>query len=173
MAELVRATTDDLAAIAAIHVASWKAAYKGIVPDTILDGLAVEDRLRTWREWYTQTGVEIWLAIDAGEPVAFSRILPAPSSVEYPANTAELTHLYSLPEISGRGTSGALFSHMLSAARQKEYDALVLWVLEENRHARSFYERFGLRPDGGRQTRPEWLGEGVFEVRYRIDPLAL
>lgn len=58
---------------------------------------------------------------------------------------------------------------MLSTARRRGFASLMLWVLERNLRARRFYEGFGLRPDGGRQTRPEWLGEGVYEVRYNLE----
>jgi GNAT superfamily N-acetyltransferase len=40
----------DAEVCAAIHVASWKAAYRGLMPDEYLDGLCVDDRLPAWRE---------------------------------------------------------------------------------------------------------------------------
>ena len=50
MAVTVRdATVDDAHAIAEVHVASWRWAYRGQVPEAILDALSVEDREAMWR----------------------------------------------------------------------------------------------------------------------------
>ena len=43
---------------------------------------------------------------------------------------------------------------------------MFLWTLEKNVRARRFYERQGMTADGARKDEPEWLGEGVYEVRY-------
>ena len=45
------ATADDAAAIAAVHIASWRAAYRGLLPDAVLDSLSLEARTDHWREW--------------------------------------------------------------------------------------------------------------------------
>ena len=37
------ATVDDARAIAEVHVASWRWAYRGQLPDDLLDGLSVDD----------------------------------------------------------------------------------------------------------------------------------
>jgi hypothetical protein len=47
---LRRARQYDARNIAEVHVRAWRGAYKGLVPDEILDGLSVEERERSWRE---------------------------------------------------------------------------------------------------------------------------
>ncbi len=42
------ATAGDVDAIAALHVASWLAAYSGIVPDAFLSGVTLESRVVRW-----------------------------------------------------------------------------------------------------------------------------
>jgi ribosomal protein S18 acetylase RimI-like enzyme len=42
------ATIADLPAIAEIHASSWRAAYRGILPDAFLDGDLLEDRKARW-----------------------------------------------------------------------------------------------------------------------------
>ena len=44
------ARPDDAEAIADAHVRGWLAAYRGLVPDAILDGLSVERRATFWRD---------------------------------------------------------------------------------------------------------------------------
>jgi len=44
------ATPDDAAAVAAVHEASWQAAYRGVFPDEVLDGPDLPaNRLRLWQ----------------------------------------------------------------------------------------------------------------------------
>ena len=51
MAAIVRdALIDDAAAIAAIQVATWQEAYRGIVPESYLAAMSVEARTERWRD---------------------------------------------------------------------------------------------------------------------------
>jgi GNAT superfamily N-acetyltransferase len=42
--EVRDARPEDAAAVAGVHVRSWQAAYRGLLPDSYLDGLRAEDR---------------------------------------------------------------------------------------------------------------------------------
>jgi len=44
-----QATIDDAGDIAVVHVATWRAAYRGLMPQSLLDGLSVEARTAVWR----------------------------------------------------------------------------------------------------------------------------
>lgn len=48
--EIRDAQPSDAGDIAAVHVASWQVAYRGLLPDDILADLSVPDRERTWRK---------------------------------------------------------------------------------------------------------------------------
>ncbi|WP_246292126.1 GNAT family N-acetyltransferase [Lentzea indica] len=73
----------------------------------------------------------------------------------------ELYAIYFLPSAWGSGLAEPLAQAALGDSR----DAIV-WVLEENKRARRFYERLGFAPDG--TTRQETIGSAVLnEVRYR------
>ncbi len=167
MLELRRAERAELARVAEVHVASWRAAYRGLIADSILDSLSVASRLVAWQKWFEQPGSELWVALRSDRIDGFSRLQPAADS-DLPGDFAELTHLYLEPTVFGTGIGGALFDRVLESAREYPYRGVALWVLEENGRARGFYERRGFVADGNRQMRPEWLGEGVQEVRYRI-----
>jgi hypothetical protein len=43
-----RAELRDAAGIAAVHVASWQEAYRGLLPQEYLESLSVRDRIETW-----------------------------------------------------------------------------------------------------------------------------
>ena len=72
------ATSDDARAIAEVHVASWRWAYRGDLPAEFLDGLTVDDREREWREWLTpEQGAGTLVALEGGVIVGFCSFGPS------------------------------------------------------------------------------------------------
>lgn len=162
------AAAADLPAVAAIHLACWRSAYRGILSDAILDTATLEARLVLWRQWSREPGVRLSLGERNGAVVGFCRHGPARDVDDPPEGFAEVTHLYVAPADMGGGVGRALFRHALEEARRTGHRGLLLWVLEQNAPARRFYAAHGLAPDGARHDEPAWLGEGVYEVRYRV-----
>ncbi|HWC73720.1 MAG TPA: GNAT family N-acetyltransferase, partial [Gemmatimonadales bacterium] len=73
--------------------------------------------------------------------------------------------IHVLPQLRGRGHGRALIDHVLREFARRGFLEVTLWVLEENRKARAFYEQYGFELDGGKK---EYYGTHVPEVRYRI-----
>ena len=48
-----RAAHDDIPSIAAVHVASWKDHYRGILDDAEIDKRTIEYRIEGWRKTST------------------------------------------------------------------------------------------------------------------------
>ena len=67
----------DLHPIAEIHVASWRAAYRGMLADAIIDAVTVKARLASWKEWSTWPGVYTTVAVSEGDVIGFCRLGPA------------------------------------------------------------------------------------------------
>jgi hypothetical protein len=63
------AVADDARAIAEVHVASWRWAYRGQVPDGILDSLSVDEREANWERSLSREEVGVTVAIDAAGAV--------------------------------------------------------------------------------------------------------
>jgi len=53
----------------------------------------------------------------------------------------------------------------LERLRERSYDEVILWVLEENKNAIRFYERQGFECDD--TVREIWRGRALRQVRYR------
>lgn len=64
------------------------------------------------------------------------------------------------------GKGSELFDYARTKLIAAGYDGMLLWTLEDNARARQFYQNRGLQLDGAKHDDPEWLGEGVYEVRY-------
>lgn len=166
--EIREATAADIGSIARIHVTCWQTAYRGILPDETLDGLRGEQREGLWRGWMAGADVHTLVAVSERRIAGFTRLCPARPIEDPPPDAAEVTHLYVDPAAQARGAGKALLESAVDIARSTGYRTLVLWVLEENRSARGFYERFGLSPDGARHTDPGYLGNDAVELRYAL-----
>jgi ribosomal protein S18 acetylase RimI-like enzyme len=166
------ARPEDAAAIADAHVRGWLATYRGLVPDSVLDGLSVERRTTHWRETIaSQTTADsvgrTWVVEAVGVVRGFAEtgaIRDAPDDL---AAAGEVLAIYLAPEARGQGLGRAIFSHAVEDLQARGFDPIVVWVFEANTAARRFYEAAGFLPDGARQ--PVDFGEvAPPEIRYRL-----
>ncbi len=165
MAVLRPAREEDARAIADIHVRTWQTAYRGLLPDDLLDGLSVERREQVWRDLLAHGDQDVVVADEDGGIVGFASSGP---SREAPAE-GELYAIYVTPEAWGTGAGRMLLSAAAAALAARGYDSALLWVLEDNARARRFYERAGWLEDG---RKLETLGGvEVAETRYRLSGL--
>jgi GNAT superfamily N-acetyltransferase len=162
------ARSSDVDVIAEIHVTGWQTAYRGILPDSILDGLKVSERAGLWADWIFGPGIHTIVAEAGEEVVGFVRLCPARPISDPPPDALEVTPLYVHPSRRRGGAGTALLDRAVDLAGEERYAQLILWVLEANLLARRFYERFGFEPDGARRTDPGFLGNDAVEVRYRL-----
>jgi RimJ/RimL family protein N-acetyltransferase len=143
------ATPRDARAIAEVHVASWRWAYRDDLPDEFLEGLSVEDREREWHEWLApdQPGAGTLVAEERDRIVGFCGFSPSRDD-DATERTAEVLTIYLLPEVAGRGIGRHLFASAVDRLRSLGYDRATLWVMASNDRSRSFYERAGWSWDG-------------------------
>jgi ribosomal protein S18 acetylase RimI-like enzyme len=167
-----RAGAEDVEAIAEIHVRSWQSAYRGILPDQLLDGLSVPERATSWRV-ILEGGEEHWLILVAeggGELTGFCAAATPSRDLDADETTAELGALYIDPGHWRRGVGTALLTRALEELRRAGLHDVVLWVLPENHAALAFYERFGFKLEEGVEKREERSGRPVIRLRA---PLAI
>ena len=150
---------DDTLEISKIYAQSWKAAYKGIVPQKYLDSLP-EDR---WAFKLTQSAFHSMLVIEDGSYIGTSSFGAARE--EEWAGWAEIISIYLLPEVFGRGIGGQLLGAVLTELSHIGYHKVYLWVLEGNARARRFYETHGFRCLGEAKD-IEIGGKLLQELRY-------
>jgi len=160
--EIRRARPEDAAAIAAVHVRTWQAAYEHVFGAEQLATLDLDLRTRRWDGWLAG-GENASVAVDDGRVVAFAWV----GASREARNEGELFAIYALPDVWGSGVGRDLMRAALAALRELGFLEAILWVLADNPRARRFYEREGWSDDGGRK-RDAFLGVEVEEVRYRI-----
>jgi len=169
MVTIREATIEDSEALTALHAEAWRVAYKGIVPDDVLDAIDPDAWAKRRRETFA-TGPRVLAAVDDHDrPLGHTmidtyRIDQDPDRRD--PSIGEIWAIYVDPDHWGTGVGYALIRAALAALPQPE---VRLWVLEANLQARAFYERNGLYPDG---TRAQWSPRGsdvrLTELRYAI-----
>lgn len=142
------AALPDAEAIGALHVASWKETYTGILPAAMLAELSVEAWAEMWRSVLDPSkGIEHALVVVAevdGQLVGFGSCGPQRDSRLAGAGfSAEFGAIYLLRSHQGRGGGRSLLAVMSGKMSSAGHSAASLWVLRENEPARAFYEQLG------------------------------
>lgn len=160
-------TLADCDRVAEIRVRGWQRAYRGMIPQSYLDGLDVAQDAERRRGYLTRPddAVVDLVAEDAGGRVVGWACHGPYRESEVRIAQGELYALYAHPDHVGQGAGRALLAETVRRCSAAGHDRLLLWVLAANARARRFYERAGFRPDGAREPF-EVDGVTVPEVRY-------
>lgn len=162
--EIREARADDAEAIASVHVATWQAAYEGIVPAQFLTALSVEARTEGGRKALEKGRIRVLLAHAGNVPVGWI-CFGACRDADKDSQWAEVEAFYVLPAFWGQGVGRRLNDAARAVLREAGYKNVALWVLAENLRAKAFYERVGFVADGASKS-IEIGGASLAELRY-------
>jgi ribosomal protein S18 acetylase RimI-like enzyme len=150
----------DTRAVAEVQVRSWRAAYAGLMPAALLDGLSVDSRAEMWSRLVARSEHHL-LVLTAPDVVGFASVGPDRQDPGF----GQLYALYLDPAWWGRG-AGRLLHDAAVAHLDARHAASRLWVLSTNQRAIRFYRAAGWRPDGTVQTEEQPGGHVLVEDRY-------
>ena len=131
----------DAAAIARVHIASWRSSYPGIIDDAYLASLDLAERTLAWNKRLANPALGTVVAEQGGEIVGFS--FAGPDRGGKPDARGEVYALYVVEENKGQGLGRALLEHSLAWLAASGLVPVRVWVFVENARARAFYERMG------------------------------
>jgi ribosomal protein S18 acetylase RimI-like enzyme len=135
---LRRAHRRDASAIAALHAASWRSAYRDVLPARRLGPPLDDDRRRRWRSMLARARArDVVLVADDGE-----RLLGF-IAVWVDARGAYIDNLHVDPARRGNGIGAALLRKAARHLVRTGTRQAVLWVYVANTEAVRFYERQG------------------------------
>jgi len=163
--EIRPAEPEDALAVARVHVRTWQAAYRSLLPDHYLDQLRAEDRAARYQFRNPDPlRPRTIVAVEGGVILGFATTLPA-NQADLP-DCGELAALHVDPIIGGavsvrrssppRAPGSAILD---SAMRCCGYSP-------GNVRADRFYRTDGWMPDGANRTDTVW-GVEVNEIRYQ------
>lgn len=139
------AVLSDANAIAEVHVRAWRETYRGIMPDKVLDELAVERSAERWSG--TIAGLSekrqvLSVAVDdSGTIVGFA----GGGATRDPTLTTsgEVYAINLVMQATRKGLGTRLMLAMAEGLIGNGFADAGLWVLEKNIGARWFYESLG------------------------------
>ncbi|MDT0266388.1 GNAT family N-acetyltransferase [Streptomyces sp. DSM 44915] len=161
-------TRADIGPVAALRTTGWRTAYRGLLPDELLDGLSPA-AYAAWLAGLPSLAGH-FVALDGAGAVtgwaSAGAYHPEPTldEADVPDPDGELYALYVQPDNQRSGLGRALLAESRAWLAAHGYRRLRLWVLDGNLPALAFYAAAGLAPDGGR--RGERIGDRwVTELR--------
>jgi ribosomal protein S18 acetylase RimI-like enzyme len=162
------ATAADAQPIAQIQVDTWRAAYRGHLPDAYLDQLNVESRSCFWRERISQAP-GVTCLVGAETVLGFCDLMPSRDRDVSPPQVGEIVSIYVHPRHWRCGAGRMLAEHALREARYLGFQSVTLWVLASNQNAIAFYQALGFIADNAQKTEKLPDGTELAEVRYRFE----
>jgi ribosomal protein S18 acetylase RimI-like enzyme len=159
---LRRAKPADAAAIARVHVETWRATYAGLVPDAYLVGMTEAGQTASWRQTLNQAGGTNLVAEAPDSQVVGFGSCGRPRLGDL-AFQGEVYALYVGIDWQGEGLGRRLLCALFAALRGAGVSGAYLWVLAGN-PARFFYETMGGTRIAERQE--SFAGTLLDEIAY-------
>ena len=165
------AKKDDVVEIAKVRVDTWRATYKGIVPDDFLQSLSYQEISERWKKTFWENknpNVEVFVAEDEEQNVVgFATCGPEQS--QDPVYRGEIYALYVRPQSQNHGIGRELVRACVRHLTQKlQVDTMLIWALTEN-PSRRFYESLGGKLV--KEKTQEIGGKMLSEVGYGWDEI--
>lgn len=150
--EIRDAQLDDAAAIAAVHVKAWQTTYAGIIEQSYLDTLSINQRLKL-RKKILDKNIDIHLvATFNGKIIAFydaGRLLfhenqnLSDNQLKSRKERGEIYAIYILQDHQHLGIGKAMFQIGSNKLKKSELTPFIAWVLKDNHQAIKFYAAMG------------------------------
>ena len=163
-----RAVVDDADAIERVRTDTWRDAYRGLMPDSLLDALGYDATRR--RALMSALPPHQFVLVAEDDPEVVGFCLGGRSRTPDDPFSGEVHAIYVLPEHQGLGIGRALLQAGAKELVDRGFRSMIIWVLRENAPSRRFYERMG-----GRHVRDEEReleGVRITESGYGWDDIA-
>lgn len=142
---LVRPAVEaDAEELARLHVEVWESAYRGLIPESILEErrASIDARIERWRTNVAAVPGRNHVAEHADAPGRLLGFVTVGPNRDDDLDHPELWALYADAAVWGTGVGHALLTAVLPPGPAS------LWVLQGNDRAIGFYQRHGFALDG-------------------------
>lgn len=152
----------DASSIAKVNIKAWKSTYGGIINDEYLRGLSYENLEKAMKNLIINSLKDkryIFVAEDdTGSIIGFASCGIVREKDEI--YKGELYSIYILKEFQNKGIGKLLYNSVIQKLQKNNLILMIIWVLEENRHAKEFYELMG-----GRKIREKIIHIGSLKIK--------
>lgn len=167
LTQVRRAELADATAIGAVHVAAWRSAYPGILPDTYLASLS-PTRLALQYRSAIASGSTVMVATARGQEPRVVGFTTAGPPRTPGLGDAEIETLYVLDDWRDQGLGRRMMRAAATELVARGCGSVFVWVLRDN-PSRWFYRHLGGRPAAEGSTRV--AGVALQQVAYCWSPI--
>ena len=164
MIEVRHMNQSDASAIARVRAESWRAAYRGIVPDAFLDGMDVGGWADVYRRLLENPPEKMASFVVEADAKVVGMAATSPNRDDDTPYSAELLMIYLALGYWRRGIGQKLMHATTTWLIGQGMASMIVWGLAENWPARRFYEALGGQYFGQRST--DIAGSPLPEVSY-------
>jgi ribosomal protein S18 acetylase RimI-like enzyme len=135
----------DEAAISQVKITTWRATYAGLLPQSLLDQMSLEDNTQNFHQMLHHPGLGSFIFVaedETGQIVGYAA--GGPDREDNPQFRGEIYALYVLPGGQHHGIGRRLLQACARQLFVAGITTMQIWVLAEN-PARFFYEAMGGR----------------------------
>ena len=176
------ARASDAEGLARVQVASWRAAFAGLVPDAVIAELTSEEAVgqfaERWRDAISAPPTSkhrVHVAIEKpGEPEILGFAAAGPTTDEdlWPGTDGELYELHVLPSLAGAGHDGRLLNAVADTFAEDGFSTGYTWALSRDEPRLDFLKAAGWAPDGSRSNLDMGTKVPVVRLHTRLSPKA-
>jgi ribosomal protein S18 acetylase RimI-like enzyme len=174
-----RARPTDASAIGAVHVATWRTAYAGVLPEGYLKNMSALRQALGYEQAISErrNGHAVFVAVATGEDAPLGAeeagtvvgfVSGGKTRRDGTLGTGEVETLYLLDDYRDRGVGRRLMRAMAAHLAAVGCRSVMLWVLRDN-PTRWFYQRLG-----GKQAAREvirFAGQMMEQLAFVWDPI--
>ena len=153
----------DADTLAYIQTESWKAAFKEIIDDEMLDKCTNIDKARLMYQRLLDENKGNGYILTVDDKPHCIAYWDKARDLEL-AGKAELICIHSLPDNWRKGFGSKMMDMVLEDIKKSEYSEVVLWVFIDDLRARAFYEANGFVLSG--VTKPAFDTEEVLYSKF-------
>ena len=160
-----RADPDDAGAIARVKVATWRSAYRGLLPDALLDGLdPADDAAFRRRGLETLAPDRIAYVAELERAVIGFVTAGRERSGRHTGYRGEVYAIYVADRYQRQGVGRRLIRTAAADLVGRGLNPILIWTLYDNPRSRGWYEAQGGVVVG--EKRELFLGHELHEVGY-------
>ena len=172
------ARASDAEGLALVQVASWRAAFAGVVPDAVLAEVTSESAVvqwaTRWREAISSPPTSkhrVHVAVEKpGEPgiLGFAAAGPTTDEDLWPGTDGELYELHVVPAVAGEGHDERLLHAVADTFAEDGFSTGYTWTLSGDTARIGFLEAAGWAPDGSQSNLDMGVKVPVMRLHTRL-----
>lgn len=162
---VIAADPGDAAELRDLHVETWAATYRDLLPQRFYRERLTAHQRRDWAELVrgqAAAGGEVLIVRSETGVDGLCQYGPTEDDDDDPRSVGHIHRLYIRPSRQRAGIGRSLLAEATRRMRDSGARELTVWALERDPNARAFYERLGWQADGKRRF------DGATDVRYRL-----